>query len=470
MSPTQKKRLIIVLVILATLYLIFHVYTRGTSISAVGTTYIEDSDPSVRKTPRKADLDMKVTRPIGGKIKPVEPPKEETHSPAEESQDGDIEENAAPPVETPAEEEKKEETLLEKWTREAGERQTIFSSDYIEKHPNSHIRKDALKDLYGEPVDFLILIKYVHCAIKLMVKNINKFHKPRYIWFVSASKEHCKELIKMDDNIKCVWEDEIFPTFNSKVLDEKTTHGTTRSRRGWYYLQMLNFGVGRHLPDLAETYIVWDSDNVPMNDRMKFFDYDKKQYRFYTQRDHYHRGLALGYHGAYEDLMGLKVLHPDPKFTPNNPTPTEDWRSETWVAHFMVWYKPYVREILDHMEKHREVAPTEWTLEVLKVIQSDKQKEYFDGFADYDTYGSWLKQHHIEEVQALMGSYRESTRPKTTPHYKRGTCCVPEVDYKQWEKENWLNVVIEIHKGDEAACKTDEINMIGLRPGDKLLN
>lgn len=374
--------------------------------------------------------------------------------------------NHIPDLDAPNEEKKDQ---LKEWYSFAQKTQEIFTSKKAIERPNV-VRKDVLLDLYGNPVDFVIAIKFVHCSIKLSVRNINLYLKPRYIWFISANKDHCNTLITLADNVKCIWEDEIYPNLNSQKLKSIITHPKTSKRRGWYYLQLLNFGVARHLPDLAKTYVVWDSDNVPMSSDLTFFNYEKHQYKFYTQRDHYHEGLAKGYHASYKTLTGHDMLHPDPKFTVKKPTPVGDWKSETWVAHFMVWYKPYVREIMDHIESYRKLKPGDWNIEVCNVIQHPNHANYFDGFGDYDIYGSWMKQYHLNEVHALMGSHKRAIRPHKTDYYKKGTCCVPQKDYDSWVKNKYLNVVIEIHKGDSASCQTDEINMIGLKDGDKLLN
>lgn len=49
-----------------------------------------------------------------------------------------------------------------------------------------------------------------------------------------------------------------------------------RARFGWYYYQMMNLAVARHLEELSEHYIIWDSDLIAVNPQ-PFFNYRDKR-------------------------------------------------------------------------------------------------------------------------------------------------------------------------------------------------
>mmetsp|Transcript_2899 Transcript_2899/g.4189 ORF Transcript_2899/g.4189 Transcript_2899/m.4189 type:complete len:319 (+) Transcript_2899:55-1011(+) len=227
----------------------------------------------------------------------------------------------------------------------------LLSSEDLEEVEEKDKKVDAngrqyLLDPEGRTVDFVISVRFIHCSVKYSVVKINEYFNPKRIIFLSYSKEHCTVLRGFATNVHCIWEQDILPHFTpsrfAKLVDEEVkktndktivtakknlpSHiGSFKDRAGWFFLQMINLGVARHMTGLSENYIVWDSDIIPLTPNMKFWN-DKGQIIRYTQRSHGEL-IANAYHKSYELLTGKTIIHP-------NGREIHGFRDEeTWVAH-----------------------------------------------------------------------------------------------------------------------------------------
>ena len=72
-----------------------------------------------------------------------------------------------------------------------------------------HESKHTLTDPEGEPVDFVIAIKFVYQAVAFMVSQINLIHAPRYIWFMASDPRSCTILTALAGNVRCMPESSV---------------------------------------------------------------------------------------------------------------------------------------------------------------------------------------------------------------------------------------------------------------------
>ena len=245
------------------------------------------------------------------------------------------------------------------------------------------VSSKVLLDFNGSPVDFLIAIKYVYWATLLMVRTINKVHRPRFIWFIATDAKSCNMVEKFSTNVRCVVETKVFngkwsvPQLASKI--------STKKRAGWFFLQQLNFQAALSLEELSEHYIVWDADTIPTSKQLVFFNYETRQTIYYMNDENNEVPAAVAYHNSYELLTGLRIEHP---------------RSRNYVSHFMCFSKTYAKAIVRHIATWRGVPLNEWMISVTESIDDPYLGSAGggNGFADYDLYGSWVATFHKNRI------------------------------------------------------------------------
>mmetsp|Transcript_673 Transcript_673/g.2297 ORF Transcript_673/g.2297 Transcript_673/m.2297 type:complete len:416 (-) Transcript_673:84-1331(-) len=343
--------------------------------------------------------------------------------------------------------------------------------DNLEKRPSDG--RPYYVDTKGKTVDWVISVSYVHCSIKVAALEINRIFNPKRIIFLSKERTACPVLESFADNIKCVWEQTVFPNgFNAKeivnminergkedidYLNGRGAFMKVTERPGWYFLQLMNLGISLYMDDLSDNYIVWDSDIIPLESRRTFFN-DKGEAIFYTQRNHGLPEITHGYHKSFEHLFGFRITHP-----PGQNVPEDDAKSSiTWVAHQMIFKREYVTEMMRYIENNRGVDKDSWMVESTKIwLQSDMKPYRMFGFADYDMYGSWIHQKHPDKLEVLLKSYELWELFERAPGYEWGTCCPPRSIYNEKLKDGSHYFLNEVHKSDPK-CK-DSLNTYGVK-------
>eukprot|EP00929_Paragymnodinium_shiwhaense_P107237 TRINITY_DN73311_c0_g1_i1.p1 TRINITY_DN73311_c0_g1~~TRINITY_DN73311_c0_g1_i1.p1 ORF type:complete len:1398 (-),score=182.86 TRINITY_DN73311_c0_g1_i1:315-4508(-) len=252
--------------------------------------------------------------------------------------------------------------------------------------------RSCLRDLEGQPVDFLIVIMPVYWGTALMVRDINRIHRPRYIWFLVVAQDSCPVLEAMAPNVRCVQENEIFNGHWSAKMLRKFLDRPKRA--GWYFYQQLNFQVAFTLSELSETYIVWDADTIPTSTDLRFFDYDNNKVIFHMNEESINASEAMAYHRSYEILSGLRSEHPP---------------HINFVSHFMPFRKQYAREVIHHVAAWRGVPLHQWMFEVTKTYKNAYlgPARMTSGFADYEMYGSWVAAFHPETIMLQTDWYKD---------------------------------------------------------------
>lgn len=130
------------------------------------------------------------------------------------------------------------------------------------EHPRSQVELDILSQ-----VDFVVPLKQVGLITRAVLEGVHKFYKPRRIVVVTAKAEAVllEMLAPLWDVgvVECVYEEEFFiPNYNLSIQDIYAEYDSTRKgdqrEPGWWFQQLIKIGAATQVPDISDTYVVWD--------------------------------------------------------------------------------------------------------------------------------------------------------------------------------------------------------------------
>eukprot|EP00854_Cymbomonas_tetramitiformis_P028673 gene28673-35576_t len=165
----------------------------------------------------------------------------------------------------------------------------------------------------------------------------------------------------MASNVRCIVEDHVIPgvTLEDVTAQIEKIHGTNgaslfvgRKLSGWYFQQFLKMGVARHLPDLSQHYLLWDSDMVPLKPMQLFSGRDNKTVVYVGGHG------PLTYLDTYERLFG-----PIDKNDLSNPG--------MFVTHQMLIHRPYMDALLHNLTSKTN-DQNSWIEKILSSVDSAK--------------------------------------------------------------------------------------------------
>eukprot|EP00818_Percolomonas_sp_WS_P007479 CAMPEP_0117442938 /NCGR_PEP_ID=MMETSP0759-20121206/4421_1 /TAXON_ID=63605 /ORGANISM="Percolomonas cosmopolitus, Strain WS" /LENGTH=673 /DNA_ID=CAMNT_0005234865 /DNA_START=162 /DNA_END=2183 /DNA_ORIENTATION=+ len=335
--------------------------------------------------------------------------------------------------------------LIAMWEEELDD---IKEVEYDQAAEQQKPEFDGLTDLEGRPVDYLIAIKVVSCTARQTVEHLNKLTKPQRIIYMAVFADTCRTLLSYGDNVRCIWENHVIPGFSKKVIQDHSSQGEIKRRAGWYLLQIMNL-YASNLVGLSEHYIVWDADGVPVIS-MNLFDKSDKKVVFYAGDEH-DKWTSIGYHRSYTQLTGNPAIDPPDEKESAEYVPLG---RPTWVAHFMVFKKEFVQELLAAIEEHTGCEKDKWMFEVVKVINAHEERALQRvGFGEYDAYGSFVKLKHPEYFKIDLDSHKTCARLRHAPSGYKGDCCIPESEIEKQTKAGAHYIVREYEVGN--CDKTD---------------
>ncbi len=158
-------------------------------------------------------------------------------------------------------------------------------------------------------------------------------------------------------HVSCIDEDAIIPGVTAQMFSEP--------RGGWYFQQVLKFGLAARLQ--SKYYLVVDSDVVFVRP-VSFFSQGKP---LYAPGSEYH----TPYFVAYRELMGREAK-----------------REYSFIAHHMVFRSEIVLELLSSFQ-----APELWWKSIANFITPRPPLYSAAQFSEYETYGHFLKERHASE-------------------------------------------------------------------------
>eukprot|EP00198_Chlamydomonas_reinhardtii_P007009 XP_001696345.1 predicted protein [Chlamydomonas reinhardtii] len=235
----------------------------------------------------------------------------------------------------------------------------------------------------------------VSCVNRRMVDSLDKFLQPRPRRFHIVAPKGCDRFERYSSKVRCYLEDALVPNLTSAVVrgwlhdrfSQRPAADLQRvlDRSTWFYQQFLKLAVAQYIPDLAQHFLIFDSECAPLTPPA-------------TQCLPH-----AGYQHTYQLLTGRPII----------PSPSD---GSSLVTHHILVYKPYMAQFLgnitgpQHAGKHLG-----WAMSVLDAVAALREMgEVNVGFSEYWSYLSWVQDNYPCTV--AFARRREWTRtPATAP-------------------------------------------------------
>jgi hypothetical protein len=262
------------------------------------------------------------------------------------------------------------------------------------------IKPDTIMELaaaFPESVmDFVIPVKEVGPVLRAVVEGVVNNYLPRTIVFVAENNvlDRISWLLPgwcmRGIHTRLVSEETLFAPLGLSREDIKEEWEASKRRRlptfcvedvqerefGWWYQQLIKLGAGTLIPDISETYVVWDSDLIQTrrwpilcpNDNGIFVPTVAL-----LQDASKHPMIFNQYAKAMEELLVMAPMHPS--------------GGGTFIAHHMPMNRNVVQEMLRDMRFGGEDSSAPWPLRIVRVTEKTLR------FSEYLTYATFAIQH-----------------------------------------------------------------------------
>ena len=247
-------------------------------------------------------------------------------------------------------------------------------------------------EYYNDTVDFVIPLHRYHYMVRTVVEAIHHFYSPRTIYIVTPKPD--AEIVKQNAiyweggrTVK-VFEEETFFMKNHglhyrDIYDWFNQKKDERSREfGWWYQQLIKLGASTQIEGLSSTYIVWDSDLIPLK-KWEIYPadiYRPSQFKFAILQET-SRTLwnTEQYTQSLFDLTGLPICDP----------PTG-----TFVPHHFVFHKRVLADLISMIESKSAAKPPTTKPCWIKSVM-DLSHKYFR-FSEYRMVASFMMNRYPE--------------------------------------------------------------------------
>jgi len=283
-------------------------------------------------------------------------------------------------------------------------------------------------------VDFVIPVKEVGAVLRAVVEGVVDFYSPRSIVFVASAPvlERILRLLPLWDTrgipVRTVDETKIFDPidvsfdtirneFEAACRDNpQVVDGVNPREFGWWYQQLIKLGAGLYIEHLSETYIVWDSDLIPLT-RWPLFStapdgITRVPVVALLQAASKHPNILREYRRATLSLLGHDIL------TPHG-------NSGTFVAHHMPFRKEAVRDMLESFRHGDSTDDDEpWPLRIVRLARHTLR------FSEYLTYATFAILRGQLDYHPFQVYGSEGLR------FRGGGSCIDELSVMACKTEN----------------------------------
>jgi len=234
--------------------------------------------------------------------------------------------------------------------------------------------------------DSILCVASKHKDISLMaIRSLLLFSQSRNI-YVITSRENSpffKKHLETYPSVTLLDEDRIIEGISLQVIQEYFNRRIgTPQRAGWYFQQFLKMSICR-LPDLADHYLVWDSDTIALQP-LRFIDPDGRV------------------------LVDIKTEHHKPYFElTQRVLGIERLVDFSFISEHLMIHKEYMNELISHFEARSSIGSS-WVWLILNSI--DERHLGQSGFSEYETYGNFM-----------ASKYKDSFRCRPLKSTRRGT-------------------------------------------------
>ncbi len=270
--------------------------------------------------------------------------------------------------------------------------------------------------------DSVLCVAPQHRDISLRaIQSLHLFAQPRKFYIVTARSNFLffEKALGTRLPIRLLNEDEI--------LDGLTLHNMQdyfirrigwSNRAGWYFKQLLNMSMA-FLPDMADHYLVWDSDTVLLQPLTFFSPNDKVLVKPTTK-------IHKPYFDVIKIILGI-----------------EKQVNYSFVSeHFMV-NTGYMKELVADIAQQTS-GRMPWFELILNSV--DDQELYGSGFAEYETYGSYIAYKHGDSFQCRPlksirnGAKRYGTNPSKYDFFNLILAGYAFATFEIWETPSKIRI------------------------------
>lgn len=315
-------------------------------------------------------------------------------------------------------------------------------------HQTDRFLRRAPKDkgwlLPASQMDVVSPMKEVTCITNLVIDGITRYFGPRRILVVTKTSE-CPKLASVTKNAKvnvtCVNQDRVLPNITLATLHEKLAamgkiSGGSRgfgghSVAGWYFQQFIKLGIAAtsNLPGgpLSKTYLVWDSDMIPV----KPFNAFSSDGRIQMMKSDGNPCHIDGYKGVCHYAATHKKLL--------NENCVASAEGLGFISHHMVAYRPFVRELLEALTSTANRSDP-WQFLILESA-CETNRICNCGFSEYHSMSAWMMQHHPGAVTDVAQNF---VRKRV-----KGARCCPSPDDLARQSAGQAMLVLERGRCDD---------------------
>jgi hypothetical protein len=272
--------------------------------------------------------------------------------------------------------------------------------------------------------DSVLCVAPQHRDISLRaIQSLNLFAQPRRIYIVTARSNFLffEKALGTCLPIHLLDEDEILDGLTLRNMQEYFIRRIGWSdRAGWYFKQFLNMSMAG-IPDMADYYLVWDSDTVLLQP-LTFFGPDGRVLV----------NPKTKIHKPYFDLI-RKILG------------VEKQVDFSFISeHFMV-NTGYMKELVAAIT-HQTSGKMAWFELILNAVED--QELFGSGFAEYETYGSYIAYKHSDSFQCRPlksirnGAKRYGTSPSKYDFFNLMMAGYAFATFEIWETPSAIRIAV----------------------------
>ncbi|MBW4645209.1 MAG: hypothetical protein KME23_19820 [Goleter apudmare HA4340-LM2] len=206
--------------------------------------------------------------------------------------------------------------------------------------------------------------KNIDIAIK-SIGSLLLFSDARKIFVISSAQilEQIAKKIGKDSRIYLLNEDQLIDGIDIESMQENFKRRIgSGTRAGWYFQQFLKMSVCSH-PEIADYYLIWDSDTILLKS-IAFFD-DKKRVLINPKTEY-----RKPYFHLIERILGI-----------------ERQVNFSFISEHLMVKKEYMKLLIDILLTNTP-PNTSWVEYILNSI--DDKDLGGSGFSEYETYGNFV--------------------------------------------------------------------------------
>ena len=294
--------------------------------------------------------------------------------------------------------------------------------------------------------DVVALAVHPTCVTKRSLEALQLHFDVRDVHIITGAPGQCHQF-STASTVQCHSEDQLLAGVTLQTvqahlkqrLRDVESSRTADERAGWYFQQLLKLGSAEALPSLSQHYMIWDLDMIPLRSFPVLLKATQPRAPMRTRVDV--SAIQIKEYGAsYQTIFHKAVQYPQPGMS--------------YVAHWMMVYKPYMQQMLANITHPGSRHPWAWAL--LDSVQSGHRNVYY-GLSEYTMYISWVLDHYPESMEVVPKKDWMRVAPRrhqwlTKQNYT--SCCPHDDIVDEAKRMGWAYLGWELGGGHAPECET----------------